>query len=210
MSDIRKMEKRIIEHCQHREGCDDCELNNLRHHMTPLNYSVCLFDVGEGHEERVKQRYEVIKSIKYKKCITRPSVDEYYLNIAKAVSKRSSCIVRQYGAVIVKNDEVISTGYNGSPRGSENCCDIGYCKRYSSGSHSHNDGDYNECESVHAEMNSLLSASRNEMIGATLYLYGSENDKPIDCEPCPICKRLIKNAGIIRVVGVIGGKLNEV
>lgn len=130
----------------------------------------------------------------------RISIDDYYLNIAKAVSLRSSCLIRQYGAVVVKDGEIISTGYNGSPRGSINCCDIGYCKRHSSGSHSHNDGDYNTCESVHAEMNALLSASRSETIGSTLYLYGSENGKDIECEPCPVCSRLIKNAGVVRVV----------
>lgn len=132
--------------------------------------------------------------------MNRISIDDYYLNIAKAVSRRSSCITRQYGAVVVKQGEIIATGYNGSPRGCENCCDIGYCKRHSSGSHSHNDGNYDSCESVHAEMNALLSASRKDMIGATLYLYGSENNNTIVCEPCPICKRLIKNAGIAAVI----------
>lgn len=131
----------------------------------------------------------------------RISIDNYYLNIAKAVAQRSSCLIRQYGAVIVKNSEIIATGYNGSSRGSVNCCDIGFCKRYSSGSHTHNDGNYNECESVHAEMNCIISASRKDMIGATLYLYGQEDNKRIcNPEPCPICKRLIKNAGIIKVV----------
>ena len=136
----------------------------------------------------------------YKKIYKRPSIDDYYLNIAKAVSLRSSCLIRQYGAVVVKNGEIISTGYNGSPRGNINCCDIGYCKRYDEGDHTHNDGNYNSCESVHAEMNALLSASRSEMIDSTLYLYGLENGKTIDCEPCPICSRLIKNAGVVRVV----------
>lgn len=129
----------------------------------------------------------------------RTSVDQYYLNIAKAVSLRSSCLTRQYGAVVVKNKEIISTGYNGSPRGEVNCCDIGYCKRHCE-NHSHNDGNYDSCESVHAEMNALLSASRSEMIDSTLYLYGEENGKAIDVKPCPICSRLIKNAGVVRVV----------
>ena len=136
--------------------------------------------------------------------MNRPSIDVYYLNIAKAVSMRSSCLVRQYGAVIVNNSEIISTGYNGSPRGETNCCDIGFCKRYGSSSeHSHNDGNYNECESVHAEMNAIISASRRDMLGSTLYLYGSENGQTIyNCEPCPVCKRLIKNAGIAKIVSV--------
>lgn len=126
----------------------------------------------------------------------RPNEDEYYLNIAKAVSRRSTCLRRQYGAVIVKNKEIISTGYNGAPRGEANCCDTGICYRIG---HAHNDGDYASCCSVHAEMNAIISASRSEMLGSTLYLYGEENGKEIIAEPCPICQRLIKNAGIEKV-----------
>lgn len=129
----------------------------------------------------------------------RISIDDYYLNIAKAVSLRSSCLTRQYGAVVVKDGEIISTGYNGSPRGCTNCCDIGHCTRYEN-DHTHNDGNYDTCQSVHAEMNALLSASRSEMIGSTLYLFGSENGKSIPCSPCPVCSRLIKNAGIAEVI----------
>lgn len=127
----------------------------------------------------------------------RPTHKEYYLDIAKAVSKRSTCLRRQYGAVIVNNDEIIATGYNGAPRGQENCCDIGSCNRTDC---RHNDGNYGNCRSVHAEMNCFLSASRREIIGGTLYLYGEENDKQIDCEMCPICQRLAINAGIKMVV----------
>ena len=127
----------------------------------------------------------------------RISVDEYYLGIAKAVSQRSSCLRRQYGAVIVNEREVVATGYNGGCRGAINCCDTGVCNRVGK---SHNTGDYSECESVHAEQNAIISASRKEMLGATLYLWGGENGNPIDCEPCPICSRMIKNAGIERVV----------
>lgn len=127
----------------------------------------------------------------------RPTINEYYLDIARAVSRRSTCLRRQYGAVIVNNDEIISTGYNGSPRGGTNCCDIGLCKRIS---HAHNDGDYRSCESVHAEMNSLISASRAEMIGGTIYLAGFENAQEIAAEPCPVCMRMIRNAGIKKIV----------
>lgn len=124
--------------------------------------------------------------------------DKYYLGIAQAVSKRSTCLRRQYGAVIVKDDEIISTGYNGSPRGCENCCDTGNCKRKNA---EHNDGNYAECPAVHAEMNAIISASRKDMIGATLYLAGYENGQKIEnAVPCPICDRLIKNAGIERVI----------
>ena len=124
--------------------------------------------------------------------------DTYYLNIAQAVSKRSTCLRRQYGAVIVKNDEIIATGYNGAPRGEPNCCDTRDCKRTG---HKHNDGDYSSCKSVHAEMNAIISAARRDMIGATLYLAGFQDEKPIDSSPCPVCERMIQNAGIIRVRG---------
>lgn len=129
--------------------------------------------------------------------MNRISLDDYYLNIAKAVSKRSTCIRRQYGAIIVKNGEIIGTGYNGSARGTENCCDRGVCMRTG---HAHNDGDYRECPAVHAEMNCLVSVARKDAMGATLYLHGEEDGKSVDADPCPICKRLIINAGISRLV----------
>lgn len=127
----------------------------------------------------------------------RLSIDEYYLDIAKAVSKRSTCLRRQYGAVIVNHNEIIATGYNGSPRGEVNCCDTSVCYRLN---HAHNDGDYSTCQSVHAEQNAIISASRAEMLGGTLYLAGFENGQVITAEPCPICRRMIKNAGIVRVI----------
>lgn len=129
--------------------------------------------------------------------MSRISVDKYYLDIAKAVSKRSSCLKRQYGAVIVNNQEIIATGYNGSPRGEKNCCDVGFCNRLNE---VHNSGKYDLCKSVHAEQNAIISASRTGMIGSTLYLYGEENGEVIDATPCPICERMIKNAGIVAVV----------
>lgn len=129
--------------------------------------------------------------------MSRINIHDYYLNIAKAVAKRSSCLKRQYGCVIVNNREIIATGYNGSPRNTLNCCDRGYCKRLDV---PHNSGQYDDCDSVHAEQNALISARRRDMIGATLYLYGEENGHKIDAEPCPICKRMIKNAGIERVI----------
>lgn len=126
--------------------------------------------------------------------------DKYYLDIAKAVVQRSTCLKRHYGAVIVNNDEVVSTGYNGNPRGLQNCCDTGMCARLHK---PHNSGDYSDCHSVHAEQNAMLSASRERMIGATLYLVGmDEVTKEFieDAVPCPICARMIVNAGITRVV----------
>ena len=132
----------------------------------------------------------------YKK-LDRPPKDDYYLNIAKAVSMRSTCLKRQYGAVIVNNDEIIATGYNGNPRGMPNCLDMCYCPRMTK---PHNSGDYSNCGSVHAEQNAMLSASRRDMLGGTLYLYGREGGKEIQAEPCPICKRMIRNSGLKRIV----------
>ncbi len=131
--------------------------------------------------------------------------DSYYLNIAQAVSKRSTCLKRQYGAVIVNYDEIISTGYNGSVRNKLNCCDLGKCIRLDK---EHNSGDYDVCASVHAEQNALLSAARRDMIGGDLYLFCSEDDNVIeDIKPCPLCERMIRNAGISRVI-TLGGIIN--
>lgn len=152
---------------------------------------------------------EVCHLGKYKRI----SKDEYYMGIAMAVSKRSNCIKRHYGAVIVKNDTIVATGYNGSPRGGINCCDTGFCHRLKLPS---NSGNYSDCRSVHAEQNAIISASREDMLGATLYLAGEELNQGIydieeeyvynpiiDCSPCPICARLIENSGIVRVVGKV-------
>lgn len=134
----------------------------------------------------------------------RISKRDYYLKIASEVAKRSTCLRRQYGAVIVKNDEIIATGYNGAPRGDENCCDVGSCWR---DRHNIPHGEqYEKCVAVHAEANAIISASRNEMLDSTLYLYGFEGfNKPIEePEPCIMCNRLIKNAGIKYVINQHG------
>lgn len=122
--------------------------------------------------------------------------NEYYLGIAKAVSRRSTCMRRQYGAVLVKDDEVIAAGYNGSPRGSENCCDTGVCHRVGC---EHNDGNYGMCPAVHAEMNCLISAARRDAKGASLYLWGEENGKAINATCCPVCERMLRNAGVLNI-----------
>ncbi len=125
----------------------------------------------------------------------------YYLDLAETVSQRSTCLRRHYGAVIVKADEVISTGYSGAPRGRQNCCDLGYCLRESMGLHR---GErYELCRSVHAEANAIISASRRDMLGATLYLVGSEVETGEYIEnttSCAMCKRLVINAGIKHVI----------
>ena len=142
------------------------------------------------------------------KLCQRPTKDEYYLSIAEAVLARSTCLRRKYGAVIVKDDEIISTGYNGAPRGMQNCCDVGYC--YREEKHITHGERYEACCSVHAEMNAIISASRRDMIGSTLYLVGFEADgSPVEnITPCSICRRLIYNAGIAAIVmRGVGGKL---
>ena len=132
----------------------------------------------------------------------RPTKTEYYMNLAEVVASRSTCIRRQYGAVIVKDDVICSTGYNGSPRGDINCCDVGFCQREADGA-THNDGNYDSCHSVHAEQNAMLMASKEEMNGAVMYLAGFEHGKRLaskDVRPCPICQRMIDNSGIIMVI----------
>lgn len=123
--------------------------------------------------------------------------EEYYYGIASAVSMRSTCMRRRYGAVIVKNDEIIATGYNGSPRGLSNCVDTGECirdtKNIPSGER------YEECCAVHAEANAINSASRRYMLDGDLYLAGFEQDtgKPTERNlPCKLCRLLLLNSGI--------------
>lgn len=133
----------------------------------------------------------------------RISKDTYYLNIAEAVASRSTCLKKQYGAVIVNDDEIISTGYNGSPRGEPNCCDEGecYCKTHDApvdSAAARHGFKYGSCVAVHAEQNAIISASRKELQGATLYLACLSPD--VDPTPCNICNRMIKNAGITRIV----------
>ena len=133
--------------------------------------------------------------------MSRISKKDYYLGIAEAVSKRSTCLRRQYGAVIVKDDEIISTGYNGSPRNADNCCDMGYCWREEN--NIEHGKEYESCLSVHAEQNAIISASRSNTIDTTLYLVGFENGIRMssdEVQPCKICNRMIVNAGIIKVI----------
>jgi len=131
--------------------------------------------------------------------MSRPIKDEYFLGIAEAVARRSTCIRRQYGAVIVKNDVVVSTGYNGAPRGADNCCDTGECYREA---HNIPHGEqYEKCQAVHAEMNAIINGNRADMYGATLYLVGLENGKRIEKPaPCLMCEKHINNAQIRWVV----------
>lgn len=125
----------------------------------------------------------------------------YYLDIADTVLIRGTCMRRNYGAIIVKNDEIISSGYTGAPRGRKNCNDLGQCQReimcVPRGTH------YELCRSVHSEANAIISASRRDMLGAVLYLVGRDaktNEIVINANPCAMCKRMIINAGIENVV----------
>lgn len=132
----------------------------------------------------------------------RPNKDSYYLNIAKAVAARSTCLRRQYGAVLVKNDEIIATGYNGAVRGQLDCLERGSCWREEN-EIPHGER-YEKCLAVHAEQNAIISASRAEMIGSTLYLAGFENGKEIEAPmPCELCTRMMKNAGINRFINKV-------
>ena len=129
----------------------------------------------------------------------RVSKQDTYLNCAEVFAYRSTCLKRKYGAVIVKNDAVISTGYNGSPRGTENCCDKGECPRIPLGLHQ-GEG-YGMCRAVHAEANALLNCSREQTVGADLYLTGvnPEDGSTHQAKPCPLCARMIIQAGIRNV-----------
>lgn len=136
--------------------------------------------------------------------------DDYYLAIAETVSKRSTCLRRAYGAVIVNNDEIVSTGYNGAPRGEPNCTDLGYCERDELGVPK---GErYELCKAVHAEQNAIISASRKEMIGGTIYIVGTEVKSRgyANPEPCTICRRMIVNAGIENVIGLVDGEAKKI
>ena len=133
--------------------------------------------------------------------------ENYYLDIAETVLERSTCLRRCYGAIIVKNDEIVSTGYNGAPRGRKNCMDLGYCAREAMNVPSGQR--YELCRSVHAEMNAIISAARRDTLGSTLYLAGREakNGELLhDATSCSMCRRLIINAGIEKVICRIGDK----
>lgn len=136
--------------------------------------------------------------------MNRTDKTNYYLDIAETVLERGTCLRRNFGAIIVNHDEIVSSGYVGAPRGRKNCIDLGYCVRENLGVPR---GErYELCRSVHAEMNAVISAPRNDMIGATLYLVGKEvksGGYVANPAPCSLCKRVIINAGIDRVVARI-------
>ena len=125
----------------------------------------------------------------------------YYLDIAETVIERGTCLRRNFGAIIVKNDEIVSTGYVGAPRGRKNCSDLGYCTREKlqipRGER------YELCRSVHAEANAIISAARRDMLGAILYLVGKDaktGELVSNACCCAMCKRMVINAGIEKVI----------
>ncbi len=134
-------------------------------------------------------------------ALNRPDKINYYLDIAQTVAQRSTCLRRAFGAIIVKNDIIISTGYNGAPRGRKNCVDMNFCMRDHLGIPR---GErYEMCRSVHAEANAIIAASRDQMLGATLYMacidVKSGALMPGTCS-CMMCKRQVINAGIEQVI----------
>ncbi len=142
----------------------------------------CFFQKGELKMERVSKH-------------------NYYLDIAQTVAERSTCLRRMFGAIIVKNDSIISTGYNGAPRGRKNCSDLGVCMRdklaIPRGER------YEMCRSVHAEANAIIAAPREQMLGSTLYMVcinAQTNELEAGTSSCMMCKRQVINAGISQVV----------
>lgn len=127
--------------------------------------------------------------------------NNYYLDICETILERGTCLRRNFAAIIVKNDEIISTGYSGAPRGRKNCSDLGFCRREElnvpRGTR------YELCRSVHAEQNAIISARRQDMIDSTLYLVGKETSSGEfvhNASPCSLCKRFIINSGISKVI----------
>ncbi len=133
--------------------------------------------------------------------MNRVSKENYYLDIAQTVAERSTCLRKKYGAIIVKDDVIIATGYNGAPRGRQNCGDLNFCMREKM--QIPRGERYEMCRSVHAEANAIIAAPREQMLGATIYMV-CVNAKTGELEPgtssCMMCKRQVINAGIAQVV----------
>lgn len=145
------------------------------------------------------KEHKIVESIN---ATERPTKDRYYINIARVIHTRSTCLSTHYGAVIVNNDEIVATGYNGASRGETNCCDAGQCYRKLRGCKR---GErYELCRALHAEDNAITSAGRTRCQGATLYLAGVKVNTNEIASPtlCLMCARKVKNSGIKRVVGL--------
>lgn len=133
--------------------------------------------------------------------MSRITKNSYYLNLALEVSRRGTCLRRNYGAIVVKHDQVISTGYTGAPRGRVHCCDIRICERIKQ--NIPKGQRYELCRSVHAEQNAIIHASRMDLLGSIMYINGTNADSSVidgSIVPCEICKKMIINAGISSVI----------
>ncbi len=131
----------------------------------------------------------------------RISKENYYLDMAEVALERSTCLRRKWGAIIVKNDEIVASGYNGAPRGRKNCDDIGYCTREKM--NIPRGERYELCRSVHAEANAIISAARSDILDGILYMVGVEaktHEYVKNARPCAMCKRMIINSGIKKIV----------
>lgn len=180
--------------------CGDTIEGDKRGHLISCSCGAVAIDSTEFYTRLLGDSSDIIELDNEPKITITERIDKinYYLNIAEAVAGRSTCLKRRYGSIIVKNDELIASGYNGAPRGIKSCLECGYCRR----ENAERGKDYSDCSAVHSEMNSIISASRQEMIGADLYLVGVNqisNKYVENPAPCSICKRLIINAGIKRV-----------
>ena len=131
----------------------------------------------------------------------RPSKERYYLDIARQVAQRSTCRRRKFGSVIVRDDQIVATGYVGAPRKTKDCFERGYCLREKLNiPHGQN---YELCRSVHSEMNAIINAARAgvSILGGDIYIWGTdEKGNPINTFPCFLCKKMIINAGLKRVI----------
>lgn len=165
-----------------RAWCGECNLDNR------LPILMWVFDKN-AEEPHIKKTE---KAVINHPPISRPTWDDYYLGIAKAVSTRGDCVRRQHGAVVVKDHKIISTGYNGTPPGdSRSCGKTGQCPRNLDPSSKHGEGSYDLCWATHAEANALLRADWSDLQGSTIYITGA---------PCPGCSKLISSVGIEKVI----------
>ena len=180
---------RMRSHSTGRLWCGKCDFDSRREIVGWLYNEDAILNI-----EKTEKRQTVTVPIH------RPSWDDYYMDIAFAVSKRGDCARRQHGAVVVKDHKIVSTGYNGTPPGdSRSCGKTGQCPRNLDPNVEHNKGEYDLCWATHAESNALLRAAWDDLRGATIYVTGET--------PCAGCKKLIKSAGIARIVGTEGDVL---
>lgn len=156
-------------------------------------------------EEMLMEYYNSVRSMK-RIDMKRPSKDEYYLDLAKTVCRRATCLKVEIGAVIIKDDQVVATGYCGAPRGTKSSLEHGFCLRTKLGIPS--GYRYEMCRSVHAEQNAIINAARAgvSLLGGDMYIYGKRRNAdgtdagPLDAFPCFICKKMLINCGLKRVI----------